>query len=192
MNKKTLIQYTLFFFIIVFLLTFLNVYIFKDKKINEFNNVKKEKQSDAIQDLQYLSKDANGNTYLVKAKNGIVNKENSDLIQLFNVNAKITFDKNKIVTITANKANYNNNNYDTEFSENVHLIYDSHHLKSKNLIIKFSENYAKIYNDVIYTDFFTKLFADKIEVDLINRTSKISMFEEKQKVKVTHNNNRFN
>ena len=108
------------------------------------------------------------------------------------MNAKITFDKNKIVTITANKANYNNNNYDTEFSENVHLIYDSHHLKSKNLIIKFSENYAKIYNDVIYTDFFTKLFADKIEVDLINRTSKISMFEEKQKVKVTHNNNGFN
>ena len=192
MNKKTLIQYTLFFFIIVFLFTFLNFYIFKEKKINEVNNVKKEKQSDAIQDLQYLSKDANGNTYLVKAKNGIVNKENPDLIQLFNVNAKITFDEYKIVNITANKASYNNNNYDTEFSENVHLIYDNHHLKSKNLIIKFSENYAKIYNNVIYTNFFTKLFADKIEVDLINRTSKISMFEKKQKVKVTHNNNGFN
>ena len=192
MNKKTLIQYTLFFFIILILVTFLNVFIFKDKKINEINNVQKEKQSDTIKDLQYLSKDTNGNTYLVRAKNGVVNMENSDLINLFDVNAKITFDKNKIVTITANKASYNNNNNDTEFSENVHLIYSNHHLKSKNLLIKFSENYAKIYNDVIYTDFFTKLFADKIEVDLINRTSKISMFEEKQKVKVTHNNNGFN
>ena len=192
MNKKTLIQYTLFFFIILILVTFLNVFIFKDKKINEINNVQKEKQSDTIKDLQYLSKDTNGNTYLVRAKNGVVNMENSDLINLFDVNAKITFDKNKIVTITANKATYNNNNNDTEFSENVHLIYSNHHLKSKNLLIKFSENYAKIYNDVIYTDFFTKLFADKIEVDLINRTSKISMFEEKQKVKVTHNNNGFN
>ncbi len=192
MNKKTLIQYTLFFFIILILVTFLNVFIFKDKKINEVNNVQKEKQSDTIKDLQYLSKDTNGNTYLVRAKNGVVNMENSDLINLFDVNAKITFDKNKIVTITANKATYNNNNNDTEFSENVHLIYSNHHLKSKNLLIKFSENYAKIYNDVIYTDFFTKLFADKIEVDLINRTSKISMFEEKQKVKVTHNNNGFN
>ena len=174
------------------LFTFLNVFIFKDKKINVVNNVQKEKQSDTIKDLQYLSKDTNGNTYLVRAKNGVVNMENSDLINLFDVNAKITFDKNKIVTITANKASYNNNNNDTEFSENVHLIYGNHHLKSKNLLIKFSENYAKIYNDVIYTDFFTKLFADKIEVDLINRTSKISMFEEKQKVKVTHNNNGFN
>ena len=192
MNKKTLIQYTLFFFIMLILFTFLNVFIFKDKKINEVNNVQKEKQSDTIKDLQYLSKDTNGNTYLVRAKNGVVNMENSDLINLFDVNAKITFDKNKIVTITANKASYNNNNNDTEFSENVHLIYGNHHLKSKNLLIKFSENYAKIYNDVIYTDFFTKLFADKIEVDLINRTSKISMFEEKQKVKVTHNNNGFN
>ena len=192
MNKKTLIQYTLFFFIMLILFTFLNVFIFKDKKINVVNNVQKEKQSDTIKDLQYLSKDTNGNTYLVRAKNGVVNMENSDLINLFDVNAKITFDKNKIVTITANKATYNNNNNDTEFSENVHLIYSNHHLKSKNLLIKFSENYAKIYNDVIYTDFFTKLFADKIEVDLINRTSKISMFEEKQKVKVTHNNNGFN
>lgn len=192
MNKKTLIQYTLFFFIMLILFTFLNVFIFKDKKINVVNNVQKEKQSDTIKDLQYLSKDTNGNTYLVRAKNGVVNMENSDLINLFDVNAKITFDKNKIVTITANKASYNNNNNDTEFSENVHLIYGNHHLKSKNLLIKFSENYAKIYNDVIYTDFFTKLFADKIEVDLINRTSKISMFEEKQKVKVTHNNNGFN
>tara|TARA_Y100001970_G_C14245651_1_gene868011 strand:- start:840 stop:1418 length:579 start_codon:yes stop_codon:yes gene_type:complete len=192
MNKKTLIQYTLFFFIIVILFTFLNIFIFKDKKINEVNNVKKEKQSDTIKDLQYLSKDTSGNTYLVRAKNGVVNMENSDVINLFDVNAKITFDKNKIVTITANKASYNNNNNDTEFSENVYLIYNNHHLKSKNLLIKFSENYAKIYNDVIYTDFFTKLFADKIEVDLINRTSKISMFEEKQKVKVTYNNNGFN
>ena len=192
MNKKTLIQYTLFFFIILILVTFLNVFIFKDKKINEVNNVQKEKQSDTIKDLQYLSKDTNGNTYLVRAKNGVVNMENSDLINLFDVNAKITFDKNKIVTITANKASYNNSNNDTEFSENVYLIYDNHHLKSKNLLIKFSENYAKIYNDVIYNDFFTILFADKIEVDLINRTSKISMFEEKQKVKVTHNNNGFN
>ena len=192
MNKKTLIQYTLFFFIIVILFTFLNIFFFKDKKINEVNNVKKEKQSDTIKDLQYLSKDTSGNTYLVRAKNGVVNMENSDVINLFDVNAKITFDKNKIVTITANKASYNNNNNDTEFSENVYLIYNNHHLKSKNLLIKFSENYAKIYNDVIYTDFFTKLFADKIEVDLINRTSKISMFEEKQKVKVTYNNNGFN
>ena len=192
MNKKTLIQYTLFFFIMLILFTFLNVFIFKDKKINVVNNVQKEKQSDTIKDLQYLSKDTNGNTYLVRAKNGVVNMENSDLINLFDVNAKITFDKNKIVTITANKASYNNNNNDTEFSENVHLIYDNHHLKSNNLLIKFSENYAKIYNDVIYNDFFTILFADKIEVDLINRTSKISMFEEKQKVKVTHNNNGFN
>ena len=188
MNKKTLIQYTLFFFIMLILFTFLNVFIFKDKKINVVNNVQKEKQSDTIKDLQYLSKDTNGNTYLVRAKNGVVNMENSDLINLFDVNAKITFDKNKIVTITANKASYNNNNNDTEFSENVHLIYGNHHLKSKNLLIKFSENYAKIYNDVIYTDFFTKLFADKIEVDLINRTTKISMFEKKQKVKITYNN----
>ena len=52
--------------------------------------------------------------------------------------------------------------------------------------IKFSENYAKIYENVIYDNQITKLYADKIEIDLIKRTSKISMFENKKKVKITH------
>ena len=192
MNKKTLVQYTLLFFILIISITFFNVYLLKDEKIVEESDVNRNIQSDTIKDLQYLSKDAEGNTYLVTAKNGVADEESLDLIHLFDVNAKITFDKNKTVNISAKRATYNNNNNDTDFSEEVYLIFNNHHLKSENLLIKFSENYARIYNNVVYTDLFTKLFADKIEVDLVNRTSKISMFKEKQKVKITHNNNGFN
>ena len=75
MNKKTLVQYTLFFIIILILITFFNVYIFKEEKIVEKENLKKEIQSDIIQDLRYLSKDAYGNTYLVTAEKGFSNED---------------------------------------------------------------------------------------------------------------------
>ena len=156
MNKKSLVQYTLLFFIIIITVSFFNVYIFKKKDALINNEVKKEAQSDTIQDLQYLSSDTEGNTYQINAKSGFSNEGDMDLIYLNDVNAKITFDNNKLITITAKKATYNNGNYDTDFYGDVTLDYDNHHLTSNNLQVKFSENYAKIYDKVIYKYFFSK------------------------------------
>ena len=188
MNKKTLVQLTLLSLIIIISVSFFNVYFFNEKEETVQTEIKKEVKSDIIKDLQYLSKDAEGNTYLINAKSGIADNENPDIIHLQNVNAKISFDYNKEIIIKADNAIYNNDNYDTDFYDNVTLDYDYRHLTCKNIQVKFSENYAKIYNNVVYSDYLTKLFADKIEVDLIKRTSKISMFKDKNKIKVTHNN----
>jgi len=192
MNKKSLVQYTLLFFIIIITVSFFNVYIFKKKDALINNEVKKEAQSDTIQDLQYLSSDTEGNTYQINAKSGFSNEGDMDLIYLNDVNAKIIFDNNRVITVTAKKAKYNNNNYDTDFYDNVTLVYGNHHLTSDNLQVKFSENYAKISDNVICKDFFTKLYADMIEVDLLKRTSKISMFKDEQKVKIKHNQDGLN
>ena len=187
MNKKSLIQYSLLLLIIIITVSFFNVYIFEKEDASINNEIKKEVKSDTIQDLHYLSSDAEGNTYQINAESGVSSEENVDLIYLNDVNAKIIFDNNKVITITAKKAKYNNNNYDTDFYDNVTLVYGNHHLTSDNLQVKFSENYAKISDNVIYKDFFTKLYADMIEVDLLKRTSKISMFKDEQKVKIEHN-----
>ena len=187
MNKKSLVQYTLIFFIILITVSFFNVYLLKKEDTSTNNEIKKEVKSDTIQELQYLSSDAEGNTYQITAKSGISDEENVDFIYLNDVKAKITFDNNKLINITAKKATYNNNNYDTDFYDDVTLVYGNHHLTSDNLQVKFSENYAKISDNVIYKDFFTKLYADMIEVDLLKRTSKISMFKDEQKVKIEHN-----
>ena len=167
MNKKSLVQYTLIFFIIIITVSFFNVYIIKKEDISINNEIKKDVKSDTIQDLKYLSSDVEGNTYQITAKSGISSEENVDLIYLNDVSAKITFDNNKLINITAKKATYNNINYDTDFYDDVTLVYGNHHLTSNNLQVKFSENYAKISDNVIYKDFFTKLYADMIEVDLL-------------------------
>ena len=125
-----------------------------------------------------------GNTYLIEADNGISDVENQNLIYLNKVSAKIKFDDGKEVLIFAEKAVYNNDNYDTEFKNNVKLVYEEHNLTCDDFDIKFSENYAKIYNNVIYTSFLTKMFSDQIVIDLVTRTSEISMYKDKEKVKI--------
>ena len=188
MNKKTLVQYVLYLLVFFILFAFFNTY-FSKRKIEPKSETKKVITSDQIKDIQYISSDADGNTYLIKAEAGITSSENKDIINLSNVSAKITLINNEEILIFSNFAKYNIDNFDTDFSRNVRAFYNIHELKCENIKVKFSENYAKIYENVIYNNKITKLYADKIEIDLINRTSKISMFENKKKVKITHNNN---
>ena len=191
MNKKTLVQYVLYLLVFIILFAFFNTY-FSKKNVEPKLETKKVVPNDQIIELQYLSSDADGNTYLIKAESGTTSSENKDIINLSNVSAKITLINNNEILIFSNFAKYNTDNFDTDFSENVKAFYNIHELRCENIIVKFSENYAKIYEKVVYDNKITKLYADKIEIDLIKRTSKISMYENKKKVKITHNNNGIN
>ncbi len=192
MRKKTFLQIVLFLLIIVFTFIFFYTYIKKDEKIVDIEKINKETKTDIITDIEYLSKDDDGNTYIIKAKNGIIDEENQDLIHLENVKAEINFDVNKKIFITAIKATYNNDNFDTKFSENVKLSHNYHNLECNNIDLIFSENYAKLFGNVKYMNNFTKLLADQIEIDLISRKTKISMYDANNKVKIKHKNDGLN
>ena len=192
MRKKTFLQIVLFLLIIVFTFIFFYTYIKKDEKIVDIEKINKETKTDIITDIEYLSKDDDGNTYIIKAKNGIIDEENQDLIHLENVKAEINFDVNKKIFITAIKATYNNDNFDTKFSKNVKLSHNYHNLECNNIDLIFSENYAKLFGNVKYMNNFTKLLADQIEIDLISRKTKISMYDANNKVKIKHKNDGLN
>ena len=192
MRKKTFLQIVLFLLIIVFTFIFFYTYIKKDEKIVDIEKINKETKTDIITDIEYLSKDDDGNTYIIKAKNGIIDEENQDLIHLENVKAEINFDVNKKIFITAIKATYNNDNFDTKFSKNVKLSHNYHNLECNNIDLIFSENYAKLFGNVKYMNNFTKLLADQIEIDLISRKTKISMYGANNKVKIKHKNDGLN
>ena len=188
MTKKTFLQIILISLIIFFTYIFFYTYLKKDDKIVEKENIDKETKTDLITDIEYLSKDDDGNIYIIKAKNGIIDNENQDLIHLKKVKAEINFDVNKKIFITAKKATYNNNNFNTKFSDNVRLSHDYHNLECNNIDLIFSENYAKLFGNIKYMNNFTKLLADQIEVDLISRKTKISMYDSNNKVKIKHKN----
>ena len=115
--------------------------------------------------------------------------DSPDLIILYNVKAKLNFDNKSEITVLSKNDIYNTFNNDTEFLDKVYLVYEDHSISCDKIIAKFSENYAKLIGNLIYNNFSTKLYADQMEIDLFNRTSKISMNNSQNKVKITKNNN---
>ena len=193
MNKRFFIQLSLFSLIV--LVTFL--FYFKYLNNNDETALPKVKEDNKkveniIEDLKYFSKDIKGNEYTIEAQSGDNDKTNPNLILLKNVKAKIKFDKKEEIIVTSDKAIYDNNLFDTEFLGNVKVIYQNHELLCENMKTLFSKDVAFISGNIVYNNQFSNLYADLIEIDLEKRTSKISMYDLKKKVKVKHKKNGIN
>jgi lipopolysaccharide export system protein LptA len=185
MNKKLSLQIIIIFMAIVFSVFFFNkIYSKKDIEILENKEFSKFDEKNLIEGIQYYSKDLKGNTYLIEAENGIMDQNNQDIIFLKNVKAKINFDEKKIITVNSERAIYNISNFDTEFLDNVKLEYDENKLSCDKILAKFSQNYAILSGNLEFKSLITKLYADQMEVDLIARTTKTSMFDENNKIKI--------
>ena len=101
-----------------------------------------------------------------------------------NVAATIYLIDSSPVKITSKYANYNKINHETSFFENVEVAHLIHKATSENLDISFSNNLALMYNNIIYNKPGTKLKADRLEIDLVTKNSKIFMDNEFEKIKI--------
>ena len=194
MSRKLQIQ----IFLISLTLT-LSVFFFyeifkkdEDKDIIKTETTNKVSDKNLIEGIQYFSKDVNGNTYLIQSKTGKIDEENPDIIYLIDVEAKINFDENDEIRVFSDEAIYNINNFDTEFIDNVKLLYEDNNLSCKNILVKFSKNYAILSGNIVYKNLFTNLYADQMEIDLISRVTKTSMINKNDKIKIIHKNNGVN
>tara|TARA_B100000886_G_scaffold72069_1_gene46110 strand:- start:715 stop:1296 length:582 start_codon:yes stop_codon:yes gene_type:complete len=193
MSRKLLIQIFLIFVTLILSVFILNKIFKKDKNISLKPEATIEvSETNLIEGIQYFSKDVKGNTYLIESKSGRIDKDNPDIIYLVDVEAKINFDIDDEIKVTSDKAIYNINNFDTEFLENVKLLYEEDKLTCKNILVKFSENYAILSGNLVYNNLLTKLYADRMEVDLETRITKTSMINEKDKIRIIYKNNGIN
>ena len=135
-----------------------------------------------INDINYVSADAKGNKYQITAKQAEIKIENSDVMFLKEVVAFIFIKDSDTVKINSNFGKYNSKNYDTIFSENVIVIYPDHKITGEYLNFSFLDNIGTISKNVIYTGETTNLFADKIEMNLSTKDTKIFMNDTKKKV----------
>ncbi len=189
MNKKLLLQIFFISLTLIFSVIFFNQTFKKEKDILvKKENEKKLPENNLIEGIRYFSKDIKGNTYLIESKNGTLDQDNTDIIYLIDVVAEINFDKDQKIKVTSNKATYNVSNFDTEFNDNVKLIYDDNKITCKNIIVKFTENYAILDGNLIYKNLLTSLYADRMEVDLTSRKTKTSMKNNKDKVTIIYKN----
>ena len=188
MNKKTIIQIILIFLIFLISLSFFLKYfsnnskVLKDTPLEEKIAANQNNTSTYIDNIDYVSFDAKGNKYQVTAEQAEIKIENSDVMFLTNVIAYIFIKDSDTVKITSNFGEYNSKNYDTIFSENVIVIYPGHKITGEYLDFSFLKNLGTMSTNVVYNGEKTNLFADKLEMNLSTKDTKIFMNDASEKV----------
>ena len=192
MYKKILIQFLLLItiFIIVFSTFFL--YFNKKEKLKTSNlPIIKEKESliddetgTLIKDIVYSFSDQSGNYYELFSELGKIDIKDSEKMFMTNVKAIIYLKNSAPINIVSKYANYNKVSHETNFFENVEVTHLIHKATSENLDISFSNNIALMYNNIIYNKPGTQLTADRLEIDLITKNSKIFMDNKYERIKI--------
>jgi len=187
MNQKSLIQLIIILLIIIISISLYLSYFNKGSKNLKTNSKATEIENKTDQILNYIeninyTSDANGNKYQVTAEQAEIKIENSDVMFLTNVIAYIFIKDSDTVKITSNFGEYNSKNYDTIFSENVIVIYPGHKITGEYLDFSFLKNLGTMSTNVVYNGEKTNLFADKLEINLSTKDTKIFMNDASEKV----------
>ena len=191
MQKKILIQISLLLLVLLIILITFNKYFNNTQKystINKQNDEKKisdKNRNNLIKNIYYVSNDSADNIYEIMSETGEINTDNPSIIMMTDVMAKITFSNSEPVNITSKYAEYNNENYETTFTENVLVRYVDHEIKAERMRLSMEENLATMSKDIFYNNSDVELVADKVEIDLLTKDSKIFMDNKYKKVEIT-------
>ena len=155
------------------------------KTIDESSILKENKETaNIIENLKYNSEDLFGNTYTINAKSAQIKEDKINQVKLFEVTAKIFQKDDDIIYINSDIADYNKINNNTIFRKNVNVKYGDQSINAELINLDFSKNLIKIENNVYYKNNNVKLNADKIEIDINSKKSRITMNKIEDKVKI--------
>ena len=162
------------------------------KENEQIRNISEPQENDIgtnkILDLSYKSRDEKGNVYEINSISGSISDDDENVLILENVSAEILIFNYGTFYIKSDKAKYNKLNLNTHFFNNVNLNYLNHIIKSEDLFLKYMDKEINILNNVIYNNEENLLEADKIDLDLASKKSKIYMNSKSQKVKAVIKN----
>ena len=150
--------------------------------LEEKVDINKDSTSTYIDNINYIASDVSENKYQVTAEQAEIKVKNSDVMFLKNIIAYVFIKNSDTIKITSNFGEYNSKNYDTIFSKNVIISYPGHKITGEYLDFSFLNNLGIISKNVIYSGDKTNLFADKIEINLSTKDTKIFMNDINKKV----------
>ena len=192
-NKKNFLQ--IFLVSLGILIIFLT-YFEKDKKIlstkkideKEFEKIENVKEGlNTFENITYEGLDSNNNKFIIDANYAEFTAEESNIIYMNGVVCKFFFKDGTILRINSNKAIYNNVSNDIDFEENVMMYYLENKLFSDKASFVNSENYLVVQGNVVGEGPQGDLVADKVNLDIIDKKMKISMYNEsKVNIKVNY------
>ena len=188
---KKVIQILIILLIILISYLVLNIYFFDKKDISDLylnENLVIEEDNlnfdNVMENLEYKSSDKSGNNYIIKAKKGKVNLEKDNLLFLEDVYGEIKLAGKSTIYIYSNFAQYNRNNFDTRFYQNVLVNYEDKRFNCDNLDLFFKDNFGSMYNNIVFVDENTQINADQVNMNLLNGDINIKMFQEEKKIKI--------
>ena len=194
MKKKIFLKIVLILSLIIITWFIYSEYFKEDKnKLSKPVNPTSEIEEDAvynsniIKDIKYTSRDLKGNEYIIIAKEGEIDLDNSDIIFLTDVTAYIKLVKNsELIVITSNYGKYNTINYDTIFSKNVKIDYVDNIITGDYLDFSMMKNLLIVSRNVVYKNLENTMKADVIELDTTTKDTKIFMYNSDEQVNVTN------
>ena len=192
--KKKILKILLILSLIIITWFVYSEYFKKDesllsKPVNPTTEIEQEDiyNSNIIKDINYTTRDLKGNEYILVAKEGEIDLDNSDIIFLTDVTAYIKLVKNsELIVITSNYGKYNTINYDTIFSKNVKIDYVDNIITGDYLDFSMMKNLLIISRNVVYKNLENIMKADVIELDTTTKDTKIFMYNSNEQVNVTN------
>ena len=192
-KRKNLIQISLVFFglLIIFF-----TYFYSEDKDSSLNKVEeKETQKNVIEkegfntfeNITYEGKDSNNNDFILNSEYAEFATNESNIIYMKKIICRFFFKDGTVLKIISDKGIYDNISNDMEFEENVEMYYLENKLFSDKANFVNSENYFIVQGNVIGEGPLGNVAADKLNVDLIQKKMKISMYNEsKVNIKVNY------
>ena len=191
MNVKNVLKVFFSILFILFIFYFLYQKFFKPKEVLTTEKITEEEiiyKSNIIENVNYVTKDKDGNEYTINAAQGEIDYSSPDIIYLTKINAVVNLKDGSLITITSDYGRYNSNNFDTIFTKNVIIKYLENKIEGEYVDFSLERNSMIISKKVIYSNLDNILNADVIEINIKTKDTKIFMNKKKKKVNIRNKN----
>ena len=190
MKKRYIIQ--VFLISSIFILIFFTYFSSTEKKIEKkkitknktiISNKDEKDARNVIENANFVTRGNSGVLFEIKSDTAKTFSENPEISHMTNVLAVITLLNGEKIFIKSDNARFNQLNSNSFFEGNIKIDYSENKILCENLDIKFMDNLIVLYNNIEFTDLEKIIYADQMNINLVNRQAKVFMFDENKKVK---------
>ncbi len=143
------------------------------KKVRE-SIEKKGEESDIFYNIEYSGLDFEGNRYIIKSKEAFNKKDNQEIVNMKNVEAKFYFKDDTVLEIFSNRAIYNSKTLDISFFDDIRANYAGSKLSAEKAEYSNSKSFLVVSGDVKINDLRGSMVADKLLFDIKKQTLDIA------------------
>ena len=188
MIKNKYVKVTLLISLTLFLILFLYFNFFQKNTEVLLENDSDEilYKSNILKDVKYITKDNDGNKYIIEALEGEIDFSNPNIIYLTKVNALIKIKNSDQIVILSDYGKYNSENFDTIFSKNVIIEYLNNKINGEYLDFSLKRNSMIVSKNVVYKNLNNSLKADVVEMNIKTKDTKIFMYEKDKQVNINN------